>query len=326
MKRNGPAAAVILLFGVLLFCFVACSLDSSADGDGSGDDGSGNGGPDGGDDSSSYPPQSATCDALFEDFDAEIVTWRDAAAPVMPSLLEDSDEPALDELKEVFASFQPDAVAPQARYSSVFPAAKPQPECYSTGTADICVFQWQENGTHITVTDSRTQVLDQWVVYYKGPAGKLLFPGDLTDPDDYGYLLQNHTSDVDWKWTSRELMFEPGIGCNELPCWRWRTEVSDEITVKTPWGTDRKATYTYTSTSYDCEADPIPPEPRHHICRQTIMVRKPNGDLEVTFIRYSEQLHRTYECRQDFYDASENSISWVIYNPDGTVRSTGQVP
>lgn len=292
MKRNGPAAAVILLFGVLLFCFVACSLDSSADGDGSGDDGSGDGGPDGGDDSSSYPPQSATCDALFEDFDAEIVTWRDAAAPVMPSLLEDSDEPALDELKEVFASFQPDAVAPQARYSSV----------------------------------SRMQVLDQWVVHYKGPAGKLLFPGDLTDPDDYGYLLQNHTSDVDWKWTSRELMFEPGIGCNELPCWRWRTEVSDEITVKTPWGTDRQATYTYTNTSYDCEADPIPPEPRHHIRRQSTMVRKPNGDVEVTFIRYSEQLHRTYVRRQDFYDASENSISWVIYNPDGTVRSTGQVP
>lgn len=42
--------------------------------------------------------------------------------------------------------------------------------------------------------------------------------------------------------------------------------------------------------------------------------------------RWSESRKEPYVSAEWLYDASENTISWIFYNDDGTVKETGQVP
>lgn len=338
MGRTLTALAVLTVLG-------ACSQPTGS----GGSDGDGSGG------STSYPPTSPMVSAVFDETDADITTYRDVASPEMPGILSQSTDPALDELKATFECMEDYIASPAGECDIRLPVAgaaslgtanagagildqgvaglvgtadKPTPYCYVAGPFSICIYRWQEGTAYITVDDTRGTVTDQWRVYYKGIAGGILFPGDTDDPDDFGYLLQNHSYGTDGKSIHTQHMFEPGLGpeCYQRPWAEHTFEVEDTITVATPWGDHTAARRTYTQNGYICWPDDPDPAYRYHFWMGAKLQREPNGDLIIEHRRWSESRKEPYVSAEWLYDASENTISWIFYNDDGTVKDTGQIP
>lgn len=206
------------------------------------------------------------------------------------------------------------AVAPTSSDATaagvIRPAETPTPYRYFAGSFSICLYRCQEGNVRITVEDTRSMVTDQWRVYYKGLAGGIFFPGDTEDPDDFGYLLQDHTYTTDQRSGHTQHMFE----------------VSEPITVKTPWSDETAARRTYTPTLYDCWPDCPDPAYRYHMWMSALLQREPNRDLIIEHRFWSITYKQPYLSAEWFFDHSENTISWIFYNPDGSVKETGQVP
>ena len=328
MARMVAVLAVVAALG-------ACSQPTGDGGDS--DDGSGGG--------TTYPPTSQMLSAVFDEADAETTTYRDVAPPEMPDLLSQNDDPALGELKSTFESMQ-DFLASEAGDCTIrAPAVEsascsattpgvirtadtPTPYCYLAGSFSICLYRWQEGTTHITVEDTRGTVTNQWRVYYKGLAGGIFFPGDTEDPDDFGYLLQDHTYTTDQRSGHTQWMFEPGLcwECYQRPWSEHTFEVSEPITVKTPWSDETAARRTYTHTMYYCWPDCPDPLYRYHMFMSALLQREPNQDLIIEHRFWSATYKQPYLAAEWLYDHSENTISWIFYNEDGTVKDTGQVP
>lgn len=301
---------------------------------GGSDSGNADGGP------TTYPPISQMVSAVFDEADEEITTYRDVAPPEMPALLTQLDEPALDDLKASFSCMQDFIASPAGECVIRTPvsgttscglgtaADTPIPDCYVAGPFSICIYRWQEGTAHITVEDTRGTVVNLWRVYYKGLADGIFFPGDTADPDDFGYLLQDHTVETDWRSIHTQHMFRPGLcfECDQRPWSEYTFEVSDEIRVVTPWSDDTAATRTYTHTLYDCWPGCPDPLYRYHFSMSVLLERQPDRDLLVEIRRWSDTYKRPYLKSEWFYDHSENTISWTFYNEDGTVRDQGQVP
>lgn len=303
------------------------------------------GGGDSGDESNggtTYPPTSHMLSAVFDEADADTTTYRDVAPPEMPDLLSQNNDPALGELKSTFECMQDFLASPAGDSTIRAPAVEPTssgamaagvirtaetptPDCYSAGPFSICLYRWQEGTVHITVEDTRSTDADLWRVYYKGLAGGIVFPGDTEDPDDPGYLLQNHTYPTHQMSGQTQHMFEPGLcgECYQQPWSEHTFEVSEQITVATPWGDETAARRTYTHTLYNCCPDC--PAYRYHMWMSALLQREPNGDLIIEHRFWSFSDNQPYLSAEWFFDHSENTISWIFYNPDGSVKETGQI-
>lgn len=57
-----------------------------------------------------------------------------------------------------------------------------------------------------------------------------------------------------------------------------------------------------------------------------LLQREPNQDLIIEHRFWSRTYKQPYLAAEWLFDHSENTISWIFYNEDGTVKETGQVP
>lgn len=290
-----------------------------------------------------YPPASKVVSGVFAAIDSEVHTYYDVALPELPQLVTDTDDPALSELKDAFDAFCAFLESPAgsglsgsslsaSRVASSVRALDvtlPTPIHYTFGDQSIWIYQWQEGQATITIVDTRSPVSYQTDCFYKGRAAGMDFPGDLSDPDDWGYLLDHHVYTVDARSGMSQSMFEPGLcdECHEMPWAEFTFDVSEAITIATPWGSDLTATYTYSSTVYACEPIYPPGSPdRYHISVAIETERKPNGDLATDIFAYSYTYHAPYIKTHYFYDESENSITWTRYDENGNITDHDTIP
>jgi len=290
-----------------------------------------------------------TLSEVFEDLDAEIITYRDVVLPPLPSLVTDSDNPALDDLKAAFQSVEDFVSTPagdlqlggsRGPIEAVFgerssdppsllvSRAAPTPECFSAGPVTICTYQWSDDELVITLVDTRTTESYQTDWYFKGRGWNIDFPGDVSDPDDWGYLIQHHVYTTDCKSGLSQSMFVPDLcpDCEELP-WAQNTfQVTGEMTIATPWSTDHVATYEYSNTVYSCEPFQQDPRDRYHLSLSTAVECHSNGDVSTDMQAYSYKHHAPFLEAHWFYDDSENSITWDFYDEDGKVTEHDTIP
>lgn len=293
---------------------------------------------------------SETLSGVFDDIDQDIVTYRDVVLPPLPTLVTDSDDPALDDLKEAYQSVLdfvstpagelqfggPDGALPATlgtlsssiRPAALLPRATPVPDCLVAGPVSVCTYQWNDDGLVTTLVDSRTPATYQTDWFFKGTGWGVDFPGDLADPDDYGYLIQHHVFTTDCKSGISQSMFVPGLceECEEHP-WAENTfDVTGEMTIATPWGTEHAATYEYSNTVYACEPYQANSMDRWHVSLSTDVECLPNGDVSTDMSAYSYGHHAPYQTAHWFYDDSENSITWDFYDENGAVIGHGTIP
>ncbi len=293
---------------------------------------------------------SGTLSDVFEELDEEIITYYDVVLPPLPSLVSNSDDPALDDLKAAFQSVQDFLATPADEQelggsdgsllaipgpgtSSEAPSllvsrAAPTPECHTAGPISICIYQWNDDELVVTLVDTRSPETYQTDWYFKGRGWGIEFPGDLSDPDDWGYLIQHHLYTTDCKSGISQSMFQPDLcaDCEER-AWAENTfDVTGEMTIATPWSTDYLATYEYSNTVYSCEPYQSNPLDRYHLSLGTTVECLPNGDVATDMYAYSYGHHAPFLEAHWFYDNSDNSITWTFYDEDGNVIDHDTIP
>jgi hypothetical protein len=298
----------------------------------------GGGDPDGGTDGDA--DGSGSLHDLFAYLDESGTTYYDVAVPVVPELAEEiteeqREQAKIGEMLDSLASFQEFLASPVDDSTipdvEAFLAARgvPPSDCYPMGPDTyVCIYQWDEGDGVYTLVDTKSP--DVWTIniYFKGVYAGVTYPGDLDDPDDFGYMIQYHIYENDATAAVVQFMMEPGIcdQCDTLPWAQWSFEVENHGTIATPWGEDDLITYTYTDTIYSCWPEEINPVYRYHPGIGTELTREPNGDVTIDNYTYEMSEHVYYRSAEWFIDHRDNSISWVFYDYEKNVIGSGEVP
>ena len=257
---------------------------------------------------------------LFELVETNHQTYKDIAPVELPSLLFNLNNDKAKDAIEIANSFNDffessNAFIPKGRISKSITT-----ECYGNGIGSVCTYRWKEDDLYITAVDFYTADYFLMSIYYKGTKNGHNYPGDLNNPDDYGYLVQYHAMSTDAKEaiiTNYRYPDSPPEYATE-PQFMYSFKAEGDETIYTPWGSSKLTTYIYTSIIYD-----YIPETFVHISNLNMMTCKPNGDIEWEIDSWSIDKHKLYKFMVYFYDYSENKFSWEKYDDDGHMVDWG---
>ena len=261
-----------------------------------------------------------TSEELFDLVGNNHNTYKDIAPVEIPaSVLNLNSDEAKDavNIANDFNNFlqSPDAPPPKGKISKSIST-----ECYGNGIGSVCIYTWKED--NLTVTSVDIQAADYWLlsIYYKGIDNDHTFPGDLNDPDDYGYLFQTHQTSKDLKNSVVTIFRYPDSPPEyaDDPDTVYIFQAVGDSTIYTPWGKSQSTTYTYTLTMHDHFF-----KPQTYASDQNQMICKPNGNIEWNISTYSVNKDALYRWLSYFYDYSENKFTWFEYDEAGGIIASG---
>lgn len=271
----------------------------------------------------------ATAADVFEQIDEEALTFKDIAPVQIPAFFTATAGENVEKAAGILESFNDliasgdGMAAPRSLSAGVAARGGVPGDCTTAGPMTTCIYQWQDADLHCTLVqinliDSHMQLL----YHYKGEDGGVVFPGDLEDPDDWGFLMQTHWYAADATSAMIDTMMSPEYGeCAGLPLFRWSFEVEGEdVTIATPWEETTLARYEYGSEIYICD-----PVDDYHLSLGSYMEREPNDDLAMCTYSWGLKYHTAYKSWDCFYDASEETMSWALYDEDGKVLEEGEL-